>query len=69
MGVDVEAMTEVSNISGEYRKWKADTLAKQKTHKEEMKTTELWQKVREEEQEDEEGGKDVFVVVLAPGWR
>ena len=62
----------VCSISGEYQKWKAETLAKQQSHKEGVQRTGLWQKVKEgeiEEEEDDMVDKNEFVVELAPGWR
>ena len=59
----------VCSISGEYQKWKAETLAKQQSHKEGVQRTGLWQKVKEGEMEEDRGDKNEFVVELAPGWR
>ena len=62
----------VCSISGEYQRWKSETLAMQQSHKEGVQRTGLWQKVKEgEEGKEEEDAvdKNEFVVELAPGWR
>jgi hypothetical protein len=70
MSVDTE---QVCSISGEYQKWKAETLAKQQSHKEGVQRTGLWMKwkegVMEEEEDEDMVDQNEFVVELAPGWR
>jgi hypothetical protein len=51
--------------SEEYREWKAQTLAKQTSHKEGQQRTGLWQQFKEVEVKEKD--KNDFVVELAQG--
>ena len=53
--------------SEEYRVWKAQTLAKQTSHKEGQQRTGLWQQFKEVEVKEKD--KNDYVVELAEGCR
>ena len=53
----------------DYTSWKAQTLAKQTSHKEEQQKTGLWQDFKDIKVVGRSRDQNEFIVELAPGWR
>ena len=55
--------------SEEYMKWKKETLAIQRSHKEAQQRTGLWQDFKEVKVKEKIRDPNEYVIELSPGWR